>query len=156
MANGNEQAKDGSEEQRPPDRGKPSWMNNRLGMGMPGGATPTDFGNTPDGVENEADFWRGQAVQLEKALQDMGNLHNHQMRQQSFFSHAGQDDGMSLEQLLRHLWSRGIELVGVFAAVVFFVQIFGTGLSPLAQVAGAVAVTAFFDRYVRPIISQYI
>lgn len=146
-----EQQEQQTESQRPP----PPWMNNRLGVGMPGGASPTNFTDTPEGVDNEADFWRGQAVQLEEALQDVGNLHNEQIRNQAFWSNAG-EEGMSLEELLRHLWGRGIELVGVFAAVVFVIQVFGTTLSPLAQMSGAVAVTASFDRYIRPIISNHI
>ena len=123
---------------------------------MTGGAKPTDFENVPPGVENEADYWRGQAVQLEKSLQDIGSLHSEQSKNQAFWNQAGRDDGMSLEQLLQHLWKRGIELGGVFAAVVFVTQLFGTGLPPLAQTSGAVAVTAFFDRYLRPILSKHI
>jgi len=127
QSNGDPETDEERQEQRPEQApGHPPWMQNRLGVGMPGGASPTDFANIPSGVENEADYWRGQAVQLEKALQDIGNLHNEQVRNQAFWSNTPDEDGMSLEGLLRHLWRRGIELVGVFAAVVFVIQMFGT------------------------------
>lgn len=157
MSNPDEEKETNTENRdRPPRDMRPPWMENRMGMGMPGGASPTDFDKTPPAVENEADYWRGQAIQLEKALQDIGSIHSQQARDHTFWSQTAGNEKMSLEELLGHLWHRGIELVGVFAAMVFLVQMFGTNLPPIAQVAGAVAVTAFFDRYIRPIISQHI
>jgi hypothetical protein len=134
---------------------QPPWFNSRMGVGMPGGAQITDFNRTPDDVENPEDYWRGQAVQLEKAVQDLGSLHSRHVRDQSFWSNTSDDDQPTPEEFLSQLWTRSIELVGVFAAITFIIQLYGGGLSPIAQISGAVAVTAVFDRWIRPVISEF-
>lgn len=146
---------DGRGQEHQPDQSpRPPWMQpKRMGGMMPsgGGAQPTDFSQTPSDVESEADYWRGQAEQLEKALQDVGSLHSQHLQTQSFWDRAGGDEQLTLDEMLGRIWDHLLDLVMVLVAVLFVLQLIpDLTLTTTAQWQGAIAVTIFFYKFIRP------
>jgi len=64
------------------------------------------------------------------------------------------NDETSLEDYLSQGWNRVRDIIGVFAATIFILQVIPTDLALLAQIMGAIAISTLFDTWIRPIINK--
>lgn len=114
-------------------------MGNISGAG-PKGSRLVPYEELPDNIEALKRMY----LELQRSLRDSHAQH-HQEKERLRW---GDED--TVEDLLSHIWKRGLELAGVIAALMFATTLLAPEqMTDQQQILGVIALTAFWERYLR-------
>jgi hypothetical protein len=83
-------------------------------------------------------------LELQRTLRDT-HAHHQNEKERLWWG-----DEETVEDVLSHLWGRGLELAGVIAALAFITTLLAPeSLSEQQRLLGVIALTAFWERYLR-------
>ncbi|EMA12224.1 hypothetical protein [Haloarcula marismortui] len=95
-------------------------------------------------LPDEPEALKQMYLELQKTLRDTHAHHQNEKEKLRW------GDEETVEDVLGHLWRRGLELAGVLAALAFITTLFAPeSVSEQQRILGIVALTAFWERYLR-------
>lgn len=116
MASEEQRSDTDSDEQEQP-RGRPPWMQSRIGQ-MPGGASPIDSEDIPEWAWNSPEYWYARYVELEKSYRDLGQIHQRQNMHHGNTAYQFAREAANDEELLDELL--GLASIAVSVATLLF------------------------------------
>ena len=106
----------------------------------PQGSRMRSYEDLPD----EPEALKRMYLELQRTLRDTHAHHQNEKEKLRW------GDEETVEDVLGHLWRRGLELAGVLAALAFITTLFAPeSVSEQQRILGIVALTAFWERYLR-------